>query len=104
MEAIGTTEAMEGYREVENECINKIRIAKRRMERDLASNPDKNNRKFAKYVRSKTKSKTTIGPFKTVDGRLLTQDTEMADKLNQFFASVFTRENSDHHQSRREKL
>jgi hypothetical protein len=40
-------------------------------------------------------SKTTTGPLKTVDGRLLTQDTEMAEELNRSFASVFTWENSD---------
>lgn len=56
------------------------------------SGVDKNNRKFSKYVKSKTKSRTTIGPIMTKDKRLLTDEKEMAEELNQFFSSVFTQE------------
>jgi hypothetical protein len=95
MKATGSAEAGRLYKEAEKECANKIRSAKRKMERDLANNPDKNNRKFARYIKSKTKSRTTIGPLKAEDGRLLTDDTEMAEELNRFFSSVFTRESLD---------
>jgi hypothetical protein len=44
--ATGTPKARERYREVEKECTNKIRIGKKKMERNLANNPDKNNHKF----------------------------------------------------------
>ncbi len=70
----------------------KIRTTKRKMEREFSSNPDKNNRKFARYIKSKRKSRTTIGLLKTEDGRLLTQDAEMAEELNRFFSIVFTKE------------
>jgi hypothetical protein len=51
---------------------------------------DKHNRKFTKYVKSKTKSKTTIGPLITKEKKILTEGKEMAEELNKFFASVFT--------------
>jgi hypothetical protein len=92
MKDTGASEVKKQYEEAEKECAKKIRNAKRKMERELASNPDKNNQKFARYIKSKTKSRTTIGPIKTEDGRLLTQDAEMAEELNRFFSSVFTRE------------
>ncbi len=66
----------------------KIRNAKRKLERDLVRDVDKHNRKFTKYVKSKTKSKTTIAPL--ITKKILTEGKEMAEKLNKFFASVFT--------------
>ena len=62
------------------------------MEKDLVRERDKNNRKFSKYVKSKTKSKSTIGPLMTKEKKLLTDEKEMAEELNSFFSSVFTRE------------
>jgi hypothetical protein len=62
------------------------------MEKDLAYSEDKNNRKFARYIKSKTKSKTTIGPLITREKKMLTEDKDMAEELNTFFASVFTKE------------
>jgi hypothetical protein len=62
------------------------------MEKDLVADTDKNNRKFTKYVKSKTKSKTSIGPLVTKDKKILTGAKEMAEELNSFFATVFTQE------------
>ena len=50
-------------RALEKETAKKIRNAKRKMERDLAIGESKNNRRFAKYIKSKTKSKTNVGPL-----------------------------------------
>ena len=54
---------------------------------------DNNAKTFANYIKSKTKSHTGIGPLKDADGHLITDDKKMAEKLNNFFASVFTNEN-----------
>jgi hypothetical protein len=62
------------------------------MEKDLAYSEDKNNRKFARYIKSKTKSKTAIGPLITREKKMLTEDRDMVEELNTFFASVFTKE------------
>ncbi len=53
---------------------------------------DKNNRKYTKHVKSKTKSKTTVGPLVTQEKKIITDNKEMAETLNQFFSSVFTKE------------
>jgi hypothetical protein len=45
------------------------------------------------YIKSKTKSKRTIGPLKNDRGQVTYDNKEMASILNNFFASVFTREN-----------
>ena len=62
------------------------------MEKKLANTKDNNSRRFANYIRSKTKTRTSIGPLKTADGVLKTEESEIAVKLNKFFASVFTAE------------
>jgi hypothetical protein len=60
-----SAEDMKQYKQLEKETSKKIRNAKRKMEKDLAYSEDKNNRKFARYIKSKTKSKTAIGPLIT---------------------------------------
>jgi hypothetical protein len=87
-----SAEDMKEYPKIEKETAKKIRNAKRKLRRDLASGEDKNNRKFAKYIKSKSKSRTTIGPLKDKNKKLATGDREMANELNTFFASVFTQE------------
>jgi hypothetical protein len=46
----------------------KDKECKRKMEREPANNPDENNRKFARSIKSKPKCKTTIGSLKTKNG------------------------------------
>jgi hypothetical protein len=87
-------EDREAYKRIEKETANKIRNAKRKMEKELSKNKDKNNRQFTKYVKAKTKSKTTVGPLITKEKKLLTGGKEIADELNKFFASVFTKEDT----------
>jgi hypothetical protein len=53
---------------------------------------DRNGKKFTNYIKSKTKARTGIGPLKKADGTLTTDGREMADILNGFFSSVFTKE------------
>ena len=71
----------------------RVKNAKRNMEKKLAHAKGGNNtRNFANYIKSKTKARTGIGPLKTSDGKLITEDQEMATELNNFFTSVFSRE------------
>ena len=64
------------------------------MEKKLAYSGDNNAKTFANYIKSKTKSHTGIGPLKNDDGKLITDDREMSEELNKFFASVFTNEDT----------
>jgi hypothetical protein len=83
------------YKEQEKLVTRIIRNAKRRMERGQANDrEDKNGRKFTRYVKTKMKSKTDIGPLRNSQGELVTENRAMADKFNKFFTSVFSRDSS----------
>ena len=45
-------------------------------------------------MKTKTKSRVGVGPLKDEAGSRVSGDREMADLLNKFFASVFTREDT----------
>ena len=52
----------------------------------------KNPKCFWKYVREKTKTKSGISSLKLPDGTTAETDQAKAEALNNFFSSVFTRE------------
>ena len=82
----------EMYKKAEKHCNNTVRNAKKRFERKLASN---NNKKgFSSYVKSRTKAKEAIGPL-NINGSLVHDEELICQELNNFFGSVFTRENTD---------
>ena len=70
-----------------------IRAAKRGMEKRLAMEKSGNSKPFYNYVKRKTASRVGVGPIKNATGELISGEEEMANELNNFFASTFTREN-----------
>jgi hypothetical protein len=68
-----------------------IRNAKRKFEKKLSKGDGSNNQPFFAYIKRKTKSRPSIGPLRE-GNKLVTEDKEMAEVLNGFFGSVFTRE------------
>jgi len=56
--------------------------------RKLQSNP----KAFYSYFKSKQKNRSCIGPLEKADGSLTSDDQEVAETLNTFFESTFTRE------------
>ena len=76
------------YKSLEKEVTFRLRNAKRSMEKRLANSGNNNARTFANYIKSKTKSRTGVGPLKDTDSSLITGDKEISEKLNQFLASV----------------
>ena len=58
-----------------------------------ASNVKTDPKSFYAYVRSKSKTKTSVGPLKNRDGVLISDGLEMSAILNSYFGSVFTKEN-----------
>ena len=50
---------------------------------------------FYKYVKSKQQVKDSIGPLKGQNGEVSSDSKFMAEELNAFFASSFTRENTE---------
>ena len=53
-----------------------------------------NGKKFSKYVKSKTKTRDGVGLLKAENGDTIAGDKDMAKRLNEFFASVFTEEDT----------
>ncbi len=84
-----TDENLMAYKQEERRTNKRIRNAKKQVEKKMANTEDK--KEFYKYMRGKTKNKAGIGPIK-VDGQTLVEDGDMAEALNDYFASVFQEE------------
>ena len=65
------------------------RFWKKKIARESKTNP----KGFYKYVNKNLKTKPTIADLED-NGEIITDDSKKADILNQYFSSVFTREDS----------
>lgn len=74
-------------------CSKLSRIAKRNFEQNLAKNVKDNSKSFFSYVRSKQRTKEKVGPLKDKGGEIIKDDRLAANLLNEYFSSVFTKEN-----------
>jgi hypothetical protein len=88
-----TEENSRTYKRTESNLKHIIKYTKAAFERQLATNIKSNSKPFFAYVNNKT-IKSKVGPLQK-DGRLITEELEMANELNSFFSSVFTLENTD---------
>ena len=79
----------EKYKLAEGICKKGVSNAKRSFEKKLAKSG--NTRPFASYVKAKIKNISSVGPLKVNDS-LVSNNADMANILNKFFVSVFTRE------------
>jgi hypothetical protein len=82
------------YCQARNQAKQAVRKAVKMYEHNIASQCKKSPKNFYKYVRSKTKTKTGIGNLKH-DGGVAQTDSQKAEILNDFFVSVFTKEDSN---------
>lgn len=80
------------YKKVRNEVNDRVKQAKLDNEKSIALNAKKEPKRFWKYVKQKTKSKSSTGNLQKNGGTMTQTDNEKATELK-FFASVFTREN-----------
>lgn len=69
-----------------------IRKAKIDFESKIADKIKEDPKSFYAYVRSKSKTKTTIGPLLNADGNIVMDNKGMVSILNDYFSSVFTKE------------
>jgi hypothetical protein len=79
------------YKKVEKAVKDSVRKAKKKFEKNLAKDVKKNPKAFYSYLKSKTSNRQSVGPLK-VDGVVVTDDEKQVEILNQFFTSVFTKE------------
>ena len=80
------------YEEALNQATAEIRNSKRSYEQKIAFNIKHDSKSFYAYVRSKQKVQDKVGPLEGSDGNIITEGFLMADNLNEYFSSVFTRE------------
>ena len=98
-----SAESRDIYKKLEGEVKNKIKNAKRGIEKKLAYSQNGNSRQFANYIKSKTKAKISVGPLKDKSGKMISDEKEIANELNAFFSSVFTihKRSSNQHAGKR---
>ena len=90
----GNPETHEKYKKIENEVKNSIRREKKDYERKIANSSKSNPKMFYSYISKKKCNKVAVGPLKK-NGDLLTESEDIAETLNDFFSSVFTRDEDD---------
>ena len=80
------------YKEALNAATTEIRQSKRSYEQKLACNIKNDSKSFYAYVRSKQNVQDKVGPLEDSAGNIISQGILMAEDLNGYFSSVFTKE------------
>ena len=70
----------------------KLEIQRGSYEQKIAFNIKHDSKSCYAYVRSKQKVQDKVGPLEGSDGNIITEGLLMAENLNEYFRSVFTRE------------
>ena len=84
---------LRSYCKARNAVTRGLRKASMNKEIQIAKTIKSNPKAFYQYISSKTTSKITIPDLLNCDGSLTTTDIEKCNTLNNFFSSVFVREN-----------
>ena len=71
-----------------------IRRAKRNFEKKLAKNIDADRKSFFAYARSRSRARREVGPLVDASGSTSVLPQEMAEQFNNYFASVFSVEDT----------
>jgi hypothetical protein len=87
--------SFQSYKTVQKEVSKAVKNAKRNLERKLAKSRKKNAKAFFSYMKKQTSNRVSVGPLKDGDD-LVADSGRMAEMLNSFFCSVFTREDLSH--------
>ena len=80
------------YIKARNKATKSCRKAKKKMEATVAAQARSNPKSFWSFIKTKTQTRSGIADLKKDDGTRATTDEEKADTLNDFFRSVFTKE------------
>ena len=88
----GSEEDYTIYKQTLNQATAEIRNSKRNYEHKCAFDIKHDSKRFYAYVRSKQKVQDNVGPLKGSDGNIITEGFLMAENLNEYFSSLFTRE------------
>ena len=80
------------YAKAQNQAKWECRRAEKEFEKKIASEAKTNPQAFYKYAQSKMKTRVWITNLSDDAGNLITNDKEKANLMNQYFSSVFTKE------------
>ena len=80
------------YKEALNLATTEIRKSKRTFEKKLAGNIKNDRKNLYSYVRSKQKVRDKFGPLENNRGNIISDWFQIAEVLNEYFSSVFTKE------------
>ena len=81
------------YARARNQAKRECKKAQMDYEKSIAEEVKSNSKAFFKYANSKLKTRSGIGNLETQNGKACT-DLEKSEALNEFFASVFIREDT----------
>jgi hypothetical protein len=82
------------YAKCRNQAQWEVDKAKRAEEREIAEKAKSNPKAFFSHADSRMKTRSAVPDLRNADGSLTDSDFEKAQRLNQFFESVFTKENT----------
>ena len=88
-------EDFEEYKRVRNGTNDYVKNTKRDYERCISQKVKKEPKQFWRYIKSKTKSVGGVFNLKNDNGVFTKSEAEKAELLNDFFSSVFSKENLD---------
>ena len=91
----GGTDEYRKYAFERNKTTEMIRKARSAYEDKLAKSSKTEPKKLYRYIRKQMKVKAVVGPLEKGNGQLAENDRENAEVLNNFFKSVFVKEESD---------
>ena len=80
------------YKTKLRDSVKENRKAKQAFEEKLANNIKSDSKSFFAYVNSNKRSNNKIGPLKNSEGKVVEENREASNLLNNYFASVFTKE------------
>ena len=90
-----TEESKTEYKSLEKKTKKMIRNKKNGLERKIAKESKQSPKAFYAYVNSAKRSRSKIGPLKNEDGEVIVDPGQQASILNNFYSSVFTRNEDD---------
>jgi len=82
------------YVKQRNKAKSELRKALRNYERDIAKKAKSDPKAFYRYVNGKIKGRGVVPDLTKSDGTVITENLDKANAFNQFFSSVFTKEDT----------